>query len=349
MNQKVKSMKQQTQMVKEAAEAPQRVATMLSENRSQARRIAAKLRGTRPRMIVTCARGSSDHAAAYLRFVFQLILGVPAFDLSPSQASIYDNTLDIEGAMFLLISQSGRSPDMVRAAEWAKENGAQTIGLVNDPTSPLARAVDLVVDIGAGPETSVAATKSYICSAVAGLQIAVEASDNPAFTSALDHLPEALSVAVDLSWNQMLQPFAEAQGAYIAGRGPGLGVVQEMALKFKETCVLHAEAVSAAEILHGPMQLLKSPMPLLVIGQNDESRSSIEGLLSRLSQAEVPYFVAMQDYEGVGQLPVVRNVAPFLAPLVSLQTFYGFVSQLALMRGHDPDHPELLKKVTETV
>lgn len=340
---------QYAQMEREALEAPQRVEKMLAANRAQTRSLGARLLRRRPSMIITCARGSSDHAAACFRFAMQSLLRVPAFDMSPSIASVYDVDLDLEGALFILVSQSGKSPDMIRAASWAKENGAITLALVNTTDSDLARACDEVIDIGAGPETSVAATKSFICSVAAGLQIACEAGDDAAALKAVDALPDVLGRAVELDWSPLLEALGHPEHAYVVGRGPSLGIAQEMALKLKETSVLHAEAFSAAEIMHGPLQLLTKPIPVLVLSQDDGSAASTQDLLTKLSGTRANVIVAKSGHTGKNALPVLESLHPLVAPLAALQSFYGVAGALARQRGHDPDQPSLLKKITETV
>lgn len=336
-------------LAQEAAEAPERVAAMLAANAAQVAEIAARLRRAPPRMVVTCARGSSDHAAACIRFAVQRHLGIPAFDLAPSMASVYGARLDLSGALFLAVSQSGQSPDLVRAASWAREAGALALAVVNSPQSDLARASDGVIDIAAGPEASVAATKSYIASVAAGLQLVAAAGDTAELRHAVESLPEVLGRAAALDWSALMPALAPADSAYVAGRGPGFGIVQEMALKMKECCVLHAEAVSAAEIMHGPFQMLRGGLPVLAIGQGDESAESLRAMLARVAGQGVAMLVAMPGYEGPGALPVVEGAAPLVAPLAALQSFYGAVGALAEARGHDPDRPALLAKVTETL
>ena len=331
-------------LTREAAEAPDRVARMLAENAGLARNLATG----RPQIVVTCARGSSDHAAAGLRFAAQAWLGVPAFDVQPGLASVYDMPLDLSGALFIAVSQSGQSPDLLSAADWARRNGARTLALVNAPDAPLAAACDAALPVGAGEERSVAATKSFLCSAAAGLQLLAELAGTDAARRTVAALPDLLAKAAALDWQVMIPPLAEAETAYVIGRGPGLGVAQEMALKFKECCVLHAEAVSAAEIMHGPFQMLSAGLPVLALGQRDASEISLRNTLGRIAGQGTPSLVALDGYAGAGALPVVSEADSLTAPLAALQSFYGAIGALAAARGHDPDRPALLRKVTET-
>ncbi|HEY9254659.1 MAG TPA: SIS domain-containing protein, partial [Stenotrophomonas sp.] len=246
----------QTLMFREAAETADVVAAQFARNRATIEALAASLRAAPPPFVVTCARGSSDHAATYAKYLFETQLGIVTASASPSVGSVYEAPLALRGALYLVISQSGKSPDLLRNAEAAKAAGARVVALVNVEDSPLAQLADTVIPLGAGPERSVAATKSYLASLAAILQLGAVWKQDAALLAALEALPASLRQAWQSDWRALTEGLVEARNLFVLGRGLGLAAAQEAALKFKETCGLHAEAYSSAEVKHGPMALV---------------------------------------------------------------------------------------------
>lgn len=335
-----------TAMAAEAKEAPQRVQAQLDKDGERLAAIAGRLRHFHPRAVLTCARGSSDHAATYARYLIETRLGLLTSSASPSVSSVYGVKQALDGCLFLVISQSGRSPDLLAAASAAKASGALVIALVNEEESPLAGAADHVIALRAGPETSVAATKSYICALAATLHLVARWSGNDALLGHLKALPRQLAQAWQLDWSPMVELLTPASNLFVLGRGLGLGVAQEAALKFKETCALHAEAFSGAEVRHGPMALMEKNLPALMFIQNDETRAGMEGLARDLFASGAKILTAGGEAPGV-MLPSMAADAA-VAPLLFIQSFYRWAAELALARGLDPDRPPHLQKVTET-
>ncbi len=335
-------------MAKEAQEAPAVARRQIDRCAPTFAELGARLRRMQPRLVVTCARGSSDHATAYGKYLIETAVGCAVASVGPSIASVYESRLDLKGALFVTVSQSGRSPDLLRLTEAAKAGGALVVGFVNDETSPLFSLCDVAIPLCAGPEKSVAATKSYIASALAFLQLAAHWTDRADIKKAVSQAPEALETAVGLDWWPALQALEKAQSLYVIGRGVGLGAASEMALKFKETCRLHAEAFSAAEVMHGPLALVGQGFPVIALAQNDESAEGLREVTSRLVAMGAHVISSLKD-SGTVALPVVEDVHPALAPLCQIQSFYMAAWRLALARGLDPDAPEHLRKVTETV
>ncbi len=334
-------------MAQEAKEAAQRVAAQLDKDSARLSDIGARLREFHPRAVVTCARGSSDHAATYARYLIETRLGLLTSSASPSVSSVYGVRQDLDRCLFLVLSQSGRSPDLLAAAASAKQSGALVLALVNAEDSPLAAAADHMIPLRAGPENSVAATKSYICALAASLHLVVRWSENDALLHQVRMLPAQLDQAWQLDWRAMVELLAPASNLFTLGRGLGLAVAQEAALKLKETCGLHAEAFSGAEVRHGPMALMKKNLPALIFAQNDETRSGMEALARDLSASEARVLMAGGDAAGATHLPVVK-ADPAIEPILFIQSFYRWAAELALARGLDPDRPPHLKKVTET-
>ncbi len=337
-----------TKMVSETSEAPERIAFQFDANRGVIDTLVKRMITRPPRLLMTCARGSSDHAATYAQHMFELYTGMPATSLPPSIASIYDAHIDLRDALFLIISQSGESPDLIAGAAWARKRGATVLALVNAESSPVADAADIVVPMHAGAELSVAATKTYLASMAAIAQLVAAVARNVDLLRAVDGLPETLSKALALDWSALVAPFEKATNAFVVGRGPGLAAALEMALKLKETSAMHAEAVSSAEIMHGPLGLLHPGLPVLVNGQNDATLQSATALVDILTAKGALVLPAFEGATGPQALPIVPGLHPAIAPLASIQSFYLAASTLALARGFNPDQPEHLRKVTKT-
>ncbi|WCE05391.1 SIS domain-containing protein [Pseudoxanthomonas sp. JBR18] len=335
----------QTLMYNEAASTAEVVAAQFARNHDTVVALAESLRQSPPPFVATCARGSSDHAATFGKYLIETQVGVMTASASPSIGSVYGSPLKLSGALFIAISQSGKSPDLLRNAEAARVAGARVVALVNVEDSPLAQLADVVLPLCAGPETSVAATKSYLASLAALLQLVAHWSQDEKLLAALDALPGALRQAWDADWSGLSEGLVGAHNLFVLGRGLGLGAAQEAALKFKETCGLHAEAYSSAEVKHGPMALVGPGFPVLCFAQPDGTEAGMLALAEEFRGRGAQVWVA----SGQGDLPLVAAPHPACAPLLTIQSFYKAINALALARGHNPDVPPHLNKVTETV
>jgi len=331
-------------MAREAAEAPEAVARFIDRNAAALTEIGARLRHKPPPVILTSARGSSDHAAGYFKYLVEILHGVPCCSIGASVVSVYGAKLAVRDAVCVTISQSGKSPDIVALQEAAKKAGALTIALVNVDNSPAGNSADICLPLHAGPELSVAATKSFIASLAAGVAIAAQWLGSGDLLAALSRLPEDLRRASELDWPEAIGLATHAESLYVLGRGPSLPIAGETALKLKETCAIHAEAYSIAEVMHGPLELLGKDFPVLAYSPEDQSRASAREAIVRMKAIGANVVVA-----GEGGLPVIRTAHPMLDPISMIQTAYGFIEKTARARGRDPDRPRLLKKVTETV
>jgi glucosamine--fructose-6-phosphate aminotransferase (isomerizing) len=337
-----------TRLYREAAEAPAVVRTQLGANEPVIRDLGERLRKHPPRAVVTLGRGSSDHAATYARYLIETRLGVMTGSTAPSVSSVYEAATGMQDTLCLVISQSGRSPDLLAAADAARAAGALVVALVNDASSPLAEQADITAPLLAGPELSVAATKSYIAALSAIVQLVAHWSGDRALLTALAGLPDLLERAWALDWGAALPPLITAQSLYVLGRGVGFGVAEEAALKLKETSGLHAEAFSAAEVRHGPMALVGPGFPVLALAQGDETREGVEAALAAAAAAGAPAIKAGGGpQDGVLTLPTER-ACPILEPIAYALSFYRLVGALAVARGLDPDRPRGLSKITET-
>jgi len=337
-----------TRMHLEAGQAAQAVRDQLFSNAELMERLGERLRRLAPRAVVTCARGSSDHAATFAKYLIETRLGVLTSSAAPSVSSVYDSRPDLADSVCLAISQSGASPDLLTAVSKAREAGAMVIALVNAKDSPLAERADHVVPLCAGMETSVAATKSFIASLAAVVHLVSSWAQDRELFEEIRKAPKHLERAWSLDWSAAVEHLKSANDLYVVGRGMGLAVAQEAALKLKETCGLHAEAVSAAELRHGPMALVRPGFPVLLFSQNDEARAGVEVLASELAARNADVMIAGSRCPGALNLPS-EPAHPVIEPLLLVQTFYRMANALSLARGLDPDRPPHLRKVTETV
>jgi len=332
----------------EAGQAAQAVRDQLFSNAVEMERLGERLRLLAPRAVVTCARGSSDHAATFAKYLIETRLGVLTSSAAPSVSSVYDTRPDLGNTVCLAISQSGASPDLLAAVGKAREAGAMVVALVNAENSPLAARADHVVPLCAGPETSVAATKSFIASIAAIINLVSCWAEDRELSEEVRKAPRHLERAWNLDWSPAVEHLKAANDLYVVGRGMGLGVAQEAALKLKETCGLHAEAVSAAELRHGPMALVRPGFPLLVFSQNDEARAGVEVLAAELVARKADVMIAGSRCQGALHL-ATEPAHPVIEPMLIAQSFYRMANTLSLARGLDPDRPPNLSKVTETV
>jgi len=337
-----------TSMAAETAEAPRVVRDLLANNLEAARSLGARLREVPPRLVLTCARGSSDHAATYAKYLIETRAGLITASAAPSVSSVYAAATESRDVLCLAISQSGASPDLLATAQAARDAGAELVALVNAPGSPLAALADVELPLWAGPELSVAATKSYLAALAAIAQLVAIWTEDAALIAALDALPARMDEALTQDWSAALPVLERANSLYVVGRGPGFAAAQEAALKFKETCGLHAEAFSAAEVRHGPMAIARDGFPVLMLAQDDATREGVEALAAELAEAGAKVLIAGGSAHGAVSLPALK-ADPLLQPILLAQSFYVMVETLARRRGFDPDRPPGLSKITRTL
>jgi glucosamine--fructose-6-phosphate aminotransferase (isomerizing) len=213
----------------------------------------------------------------------------------------------------------------------------------------MAQASAHCLALHAGVERSVAATKTFSTSVMAALALLAEWREDDALRDAIRGLPDAFAAALNQNWSALESRLARAQSLYVLGRGPGFAIACEAALKFKETCGLHAEAYSAAEVLHGPSAIVQERFPVLVLGVEDAALPQVIATAERLAAQGADVFVTGSEAKGAVVLPSVTGLHPLVAPLVLAVSFYAFIEALARRRGFDPDTPPHLRKVTETL
>lgn len=343
----------QTLMFQEALQSAQVVDTLLSQDHDKYTAWAQHVVGAGPMQYLTVARGSSDHAASYMGYLLTMLTGKLVSSLPMSHVSLYQTQLDVHNALAIALSQSGRSPDLLSTMKSLAQQGAITTAVVNDLSSPLAALTPWAFGLHAGAEKSVAATKTFIASLAVGARLVAhlqtQMGKGDGLLQALPTLPEALEKATQLDWSSALDIFKTRQCAMVLGRGPGLALAQEAALKLKETCCMQAEAFSGAEVIHGPMVLVDANYPLLVFALPGATLSAQRQLARDMRQRGAQVFlVAASDVpEADLHLPDITHEA--LGPIVAAQAFYLFAEQLSRAKGFDPDVPRHLSKVTLTV
>ncbi|WP_079210485.1 SIS domain-containing protein [Brucella pituitosa] len=337
-------------MRQETIEASSVVSRLLSEEAATIGEIKRIYQQRAPRVITTAARGSSDHAASFFKYLFEISLGLPVASIGPSVTSVYQGRLQLQDGLHFTVSQSGASPDIVALQRAAKQGGAITVAVVNVTDSPLAKQADIVLNLHAGKEQSVAATKSCIAAAAALAAVTAALAGDHSLQNALARLPEALEITTHSSVDHaVVSRLATINEMYVVGRGTGFAVALEAALKAKETCSIHAEAFSLAEVMHGPIRLVEGGFPVLAFLNQDQAynagREAVERLIGLGGDV-----VAIG--EGIVPDKTIRTASTgngLLDPIVGLGAYYRYIEQVALARGLNPDTPLNLSKVTETL
>jgi len=338
----------QSRMEQEIADAPLAVGRQEQELAGPLADLAGRLARLAPRVIVTCARGSSAHAATFGKHLIERYMRIPVAAAAPNIATVYGQQLRLKDQVFLAISQSGMSDDLVEAARAAKASGALTVCIVNAVASPLAAACDIVLPMGAGAELSVAATKTFIASLAALLRLAARWTQDAVMQNALARLPDRLAAAARLDWAGALGALAGATSLVTIGRGPTLAVAREAALKLKENCNLHAEAFSGAEFVHGPVALVESDYPILLFMPTDAAAAGMRQLAATLRHKGAALFAAEPGEATPWRLAALAPDHPETDAVCLIQTFYGMAYRLAARVGTDVDRPRHLQKVTRT-
>lgn len=305
-------------------------------------------RAADPRFLISVARGSSDHVCTYLKYVGELILRRPMASVGPSINSIYGVDLDAAGALCISVSQSGQSPDIVGMTRSLRSGGALTVAITNNEDSRLAQAADTALAIHAGPELSVAATKTFVTSLVAGLWLIAEIKRDTDLLGAIRNLPQHLDAATRCDWSAAADAI-DGSSLFTLGRGPSYAISNEAALKFKETCLIHAESYSAAEVLHGPVSIVEQGFPVIAFAAGDAAENSVAETADALVEKGARVFALTDAVTRATPLPHIRTGHWLTDPVAAIVSFYGMVESIAVARGINPDTPRHLNKVTETV
>ena len=341
------------QTAAEMAEQPAALARLLDEGLGPIRDVAREVRRRSPRFVLLTARGTSDNAALYAKYLVEVVLGLPAGLASPSTTTVYGARPDLRDVLAITVSQSGGSPDLVEATAAARHAGALTLAITNAPGSPLARTAELHVDVLAGPEHAVPATKSYTAQLLA-LWLLVRSWSGD--VSAARRLPEharavlespALTAAVD----ELAARYRFADRLVTTGRGYASATAREAALKVMETSFLSAHAWSAADLLHGPLAMVDERTPVIALAPPGPAGAAVTPVLARLAERGADLTVVGTGAAappGSGVLDLDVSADPELWPVLEILPLQRLALALAVGRGLDPDAPRGLAKVTET-
>ena len=337
----------------EIAEQPAAARRVLAASRPAAGRAAAAIRAAAVSGVVIAARGSSDHAATYAKYLFELRNRLPVSLASPSEYTKYLGPPRLDRFCVLGISQSGSSPDVVAVIREGRRQGALTLAITNQPDSDLAREADIVLDMNAGAERSVPASKTYTASLLLVALLSQELEPDARFGDALGRIPSALERALGVDDQaRSLAHAIEADRMVVLGRGYHLATAQEVALKLTETSYVLAQAQSVADFLHGPVSVAEAGLPVLVIDSEGPAQADSEAAASLLRDRGARVLQLTDraepwpEVEAAIRLPT--GLPEPLTPIPFAIAGQLIAYHLACARGLDPDHPRQLRKVTRT-
>jgi glucosamine--fructose-6-phosphate aminotransferase (isomerizing) len=331
-------------MLREIDEIPEVLGRLLAR-RSRFAEVARVIRARAPRMRVLIARGSSDHAAVYAKYLAEIRLGLPTALYAPSTTTMYDATLDLRDALVIGVSQSGGSPDLVEPMTRARASGAITLAITNAPGSPLAEAAELSIDLEAGEERAVAATKSYVAELLALFLLLEALGDRDG--SEANAIDRAAREQLDRDVSTIAARYRFADQLVTTARGYAYTTALEASLKLMETSYLVAHAFSGADLLHGPMAMIERGFPTIAIVPEGRSVAAMREVLATLTERGADRLVIGAELPANVHLPLVE-VPEVVAPIVAILPLQQLALHLALQRGIDPDHPRGLSKITRT-
>ena len=338
-------------MSKEIREQPEVLARILDEGWGEVSSAARELRSDGLRSVMIAARGTSDNAALYAKYLFEVLLGIPTSLASPSVFTLYKSTLDLEGVLAIGISQSGESQDVLETVRRSGEMGARTLTITNDDQSSMAKAADRHFFLRAGKEESVAATKTYTAELLVLYLLASALKGTESPDKEVLRLPQMAREVLDAPWKGA-ERYRYAEHLVTTSRGYNLATAQESALKLMETNYMVAEAFSAADLQHGPMAMIGQDFPVITIVPSGKAQPGMRELVEALDERGAEVVVVSEDAELVDkasagfQIPV--SCPEELSPIVYMLPLQMFAHDLAILKRLDPDSPRGLSKVTET-
>jgi len=338
----------------EIKEQPEVIRRLIEYSADQAKAIMDALRG-KFNYILIAARGSSDNAARYAQYLFQIVNAVPVALATPSVFSLYHKAPKLEGALVIGISQSGQSPDIVSVLEEARRQGRPSVAITNDPSSPLAQAAQFTLDLQAGQEKAVAATKTYTASLLAIALLSNALAEDKAAFGEIQHLPAQIEQAIEQSMQQIsrMERYRYMQHGAVIGRGFNYSTAFEVALKIKELTGITTVPYSSADFLHGPVASLTRGYPIFAIAPSGIMAEDMSAIIDKANamQAELVVISDLEELLSQAQfaLPLPSGVPEWLSPITAVIPGQILAWQMALSRGLDPDKPKGLSKVTETL
>ncbi|MDQ1245916.1 MAG: hypothetical protein QG597_283 [Actinomycetota bacterium] len=337
-------------MAAEIAEQPAALARLLATAADQIAPIADAIRARRPRFAILAARGTSDHAALYAKYLLEILAGLPVGLASPSTLTVFGSEPDLSEVLWIAVSQSGGSPDLVDSTTVARRGGAITLGVTNASASPLASACEFHIDVHAGPERAVAATKSYSNQLLA-LYLLIDRLRGGDGRAA-DALPEAAQAIVDINPGAEVAPrYRFVERIVTTGRGYAYPTAREGALKLMETSYVAAHSFSGADLLHGPFAMIDEDRPVVAIVPEGLGGEAMRPVMNRLAERGADV-LAIGDPANAPDATVTialpRGIAEEVSPILQIIPLQQLAHAMSVARGYDPDAPRGLRKVTET-
>jgi glucosamine--fructose-6-phosphate aminotransferase (isomerizing) len=339
----------------EIFEQPERLASLLDKQRQTVLEIAKAIRSRNVQYAFLAARGTSDNAGRYANYLWGAHNKLPLALATPSLFTYYQSPPRLHGALVIGISQSGQSPDIVSVIEEGKKQGCLTLAITNLPDSPLAQAADIVLDIQAGAEKAVAATKTYTTELMAIAMISAALNNSEARWNELASVSEwaKQTLALDNEIAQMTQRYRYMSHCVVLGRGFNYATAFEWALKLKELTYVSAEPYSSADFQHGPIAMVEGGFPILAVAPSGKVLDSMKDMLTRLRREKDAELVVISDDAdtlALAQSPIQLppQIPEWLTPLVSILPAQLFACHLTEVKGYDPETPRSITKVTET-
>lgn len=341
-------------MLAEIAEQPAALERTIAEERGKITKLGNTLKARGIDLIVLVARGSSDNAALFGRYLLEITTGIPVSLSAPSVHTMYGARLRLDHALVVGVSQSGEGEDINRVLENAREGGAYTVGITNEPNSAMTRLVDEALLTHGGRERSVAATKTFTGQMVLFYMLASElAQKSPGFSFAA--IPEFVARALEQkpAIHELVQRYVFMENCVVVGRGLAYANAYELALKLMETCYVVAERFSSADFLHGPLAMVERHFPVILFAPPGVMLPGVKSLIERLRELKADTLAITSDLDAAGMctrsIVMPREIDEFLAPIPYIVPGQLFAALLAEAKGLDPDAPRSLSKVTRTL
>src|SRR2546423_3570584 len=341
-------------MLQEIGEQPAALEKTIAEEHAKIARLGESIKQRDVDLIVLVARGSSDNAALFGRYLLEISTGIPVSLSAPSVHTIYHAKLNLKRALVIGVSQSGEGEDINRVLENARECGAFTIGITNEPASSMVKLADETLLMHGGQEQSVAATKTFTGQMMLFYMLAAALAQNDRAIS-YEHIPDFAARALEQrpAIVELVQRYVFMENCVVVGRGLAYANAYEFALKLMETCYVVAERFSSADFLHGPLALIDRHFPVMVFAPPGEMLTGTKDLITRLSELKADTLALTSDLDAAAKctrsIIMPREIDEFLAPIPYIIPAQLFAALLAEAKGLDPDKPRSLSKVTRTL
>ncbi len=343
-----------TQMWDEIKEEPKVIETCFSRNRSLAVEIVEDIRQRNIDRIMIAARGTSDHAAVYAKYIMEIMLGIPVALAAPSIFTVYHRNLQLCNTLVIGISQSGKAADVLEVIKSANSAGALTVSITNYPDSPLALETKYHLDCSAGIEKSVAATKTFLAQITLLATLTAVWAGDEKILNEIEYLPQKVEIIIQNAGYiiEKVQRYRYMEECFVLARGVNYAIALESALKIQETCYVRAKAYATSDFYHGPYAMIEQGMPVVVFAPNGPSLEDVKEMIIKLkgSGAELLIISDNEELSAFGDcffaIPSVNN--DIISPFYNVVIAQIFACRLALAKGLNPDSPRSLNKVTIT-